>query len=514
MSKHRQTRIVITALLLVLCMLFSAISVSAVKYSSAKMDKILKQWNNSSYSETNSTDNQYGGASQCAAFIRYAFDKLYDHSDHPDNENNTVSTFKCKTVSEALTHMKETAAPGDAFRISASKNPGSNTHIMLLSDIAKNGSLSIYHSNLDGETNQAKYVESTTMKRLLTKTMNEVVGVKKDGDTLTMTVTLRIIHSNKNECTSQNLTVNRYVKVTYDAGGGICSTKTRTLDKTKTFGTQPVPLCPGYMFSGWYTHASGGQKVDSDTLVSGQRTLYAHWIKCTHSVLELISEIFEGGICKYCGAEYPYEVIYQKAQIYKVTKEDGAVCRSRPYSENSDRICLKHKNAIVAVVGQTRNEHGNLWYLLSDGTWIYSGNVKKSSASNVYYVTKTDGYLILGKTASAKKPLDYMDEGSVVTVTKSKNSGSWYYVTYNGQSGYAHKSYLTTTAPEVRIVLSSLKTSMYAKADSDADIRTKIPAGSRYVVYTNRTAKNSDYYLAFWNGTAGYIKRSSAVVIE
>ena len=106
-----------------------------------------------------------------------------------------------------------------------------------------------------------------------------------------------------------------------------------------------------------------------------------------------------------------------------------------------------------------------------------------------------------------------MNEGSILTVTKSKNKGNWWYVTYNGQSGYAHKNYLTTTAPEVRVATSSMKTSMYEKANSSGKIRTTITAGSRYVVYTNRTSKSSTDYYVFWNGTAGFIKRSSSAFL-
>ena len=39
-------------------------------------------------------------------------------------------------------------------------------------------------------------------------------------------------------------------------------------------------------------------------------------------------------------------------------------------------------------------------------------------------------------------------EGAAVKVTPSKNSGSWWYVTYNGKSGYSYGKYLTTTAPK------------------------------------------------------------------
>lgn len=71
--------------------------------------------------------------------------------------------------------------------------------------------------------------------------------------------------------------------VTYDANGGSCSTSTATVNKGAAIGTLPTPTRTYYSFDGWYTAASGGNKVSTTTTFTANTTLYAHWtrLKCT-----------------------------------------------------------------------------------------------------------------------------------------------------------------------------------------------------------------------------------------
>ena len=76
--------------------------------------------------------------------------------------------------------------------------------------------------------------------------------------------------------------------VTFNANGGSCSTTSKTVTYSNTYGTLPTPTQSGYTFNGWYTSASGGSKITSDTVMKeiGNHTLYAHWT-CTHSSTEV-----------------------------------------------------------------------------------------------------------------------------------------------------------------------------------------------------------------------------------
>ena len=67
--------------------------------------------------------------------------------------------------------------------------------------------------------------------------------------------------------------------VTFDPNGGSCDQTTKYAVHGQTYGVMPVPVRTGYDFDGWYTAASGGEKVTEDTNVTSaaSRTLYAHW---------------------------------------------------------------------------------------------------------------------------------------------------------------------------------------------------------------------------------------------
>ena len=69
--------------------------------------------------------------------------------------------------------------------------------------------------------------------------------------------------------------------VSFNANGGSCSTSSKSVTYGSTYGTLPTPTRTGYSFSGWYTSASGGSQVTSNTTVSitSNQTLYAHWMQ-------------------------------------------------------------------------------------------------------------------------------------------------------------------------------------------------------------------------------------------
>ena len=67
-------------------------------------------------------------------------------------------------------------------------------------------------------------------------------------------------------------------KVVFNANGGQCSTTSRQIAKGAEIGTLPTATWSGYVFDGWYTSASGGTKATATTKVTGDVTLYAHWV--------------------------------------------------------------------------------------------------------------------------------------------------------------------------------------------------------------------------------------------
>ncbi|MCR5523535.1 MAG: InlB B-repeat-containing protein, partial [Clostridia bacterium] len=69
-----------------------------------------------------------------------------------------------------------------------------------------------------------------------------------------------------------------------DANGGSVSVNVVRIKSGNTYGDLPVPVREGYGFDGWFTSATGGTMIDSQTKVSGDVYLYAHWTKNKYTV--------------------------------------------------------------------------------------------------------------------------------------------------------------------------------------------------------------------------------------
>lgn len=165
--------------------------------------------------------------------------------------------------------------------------------------------------------------------------------------------------------------VKQRFSVTYYANGGSNAPGTQygLSGNTITLSAK-VPTRSQYIFKGWATSAGGSVVYPKGVSVkmSKNLSLYAVWSKCSHS--------YDAGYCKTCGYEYPITVTSLSGK-YVVTIADGAKVWSRPYSSKSTHVRTEKKNAVLSVVGKTTNAHKNVWYKLSDGKWVYSGNVKE-----------------------------------------------------------------------------------------------------------------------------------------
>ena len=65
--------------------------------------------------------------------------------------------------------------------------------------------------------------------------------------------------------------------VTFDANGGEAAKESITVVEGGTIGVLPSAEREGYTFDGWFTKASEGEKVTSETVITGNITVYAHW---------------------------------------------------------------------------------------------------------------------------------------------------------------------------------------------------------------------------------------------
>ena len=76
------------------------------------------------------------------------------------------------------------------------------------------------------------------------------------------------------------------VTVTFNGNGGSVTETQRTVASGAAVGELPKPKRTGYIFSGWWTAAEGGVKVDSLYVVNSSVTFYAHWISDAYIAIE------------------------------------------------------------------------------------------------------------------------------------------------------------------------------------------------------------------------------------
>lgn len=67
--------------------------------------------------------------------------------------------------------------------------------------------------------------------------------------------------------------------ITFDANGGSCDTTSVRTDLDGRISALPDASRDGYTFRGWFTAASGGEQVTTETVYSADTTLYAQWEK-------------------------------------------------------------------------------------------------------------------------------------------------------------------------------------------------------------------------------------------
>lgn len=70
---------------------------------------------------------------------------------------------------------------------------------------------------------------------------------------------------------------NTFYTVTFDPNGGSVTPTSETTETTGKLQSLPTPIWEGHSFTGWYTEASEGTEISTDTVFTGNDTIYAHW---------------------------------------------------------------------------------------------------------------------------------------------------------------------------------------------------------------------------------------------
>ena len=426
----------------VFCFTLLPATVSAAG-SKSQLDEITAAWNKTIYSQSNTYSNtkyQYSGAYQCQAFSRYIFNNLYGHTDGTGNKNNTVTITNHSTASSLLNQLKTVAKPGDAIRVTATAYGGS--HIMHLYQVDSTDQIHVYESNYDGTTNKGRYYIYSNIATFLDNTMRlNKKKVTVSNDILSYNVELKIIHSNKNNNIDYAVIQDGIYTLTPKHASGM------RLD-----------------VNGASKDNGANVQIYQSNNTDAQKFTFKHLGNGYYSITNVVSgKVVDvaGGHSKAGTNVQQWTFGNSSAQQWKLKDAGNGYYYLLPAL--NENLCLDVSNSGTAnktnVLVWTANKKDNQKWKLTAITVNTNQNTNNTvtttaPVTKTYYVYNTDGTLVMRKgPGSSFAQTTLIPEGAAVTVTLSKNSGNWWYITYNGKSGYSYSSYLTTTAPTTKQII-------------------------------------------------------------
>ncbi len=160
-----------------------------------------------------------------------------------------------------------------------------------------------------------------------------------------------------------NLNLSNTVTVTFDALGGKVDPSSKTVTYNTAYGELPTPTLDNYVFEGWYTAESGGDKVESGDVAStkGSSTLYAHWSPIMYTVT--IPERAELGKTVTITAEGVYLASNSSLNV-RLTDANGFVLTNAEnatlaYCVKKDGTAINLNDTLLSVSGGIKNSSGS-----------------------------------------------------------------------------------------------------------------------------------------------------------
>ena len=187
------------------------------------------------------------------------------------DNHNTPFVFSSEKVS--LNRVTVEKAPGFALVMTA-ENVELNLYGTVLLEsagdnavISKNATLAKANSGVAGNLNLAgNYLVcgEVTNDKMMTFNSGEIIHLTEEEYEAMLTSSI----------------------LTFDPNGGEVDTAEKLIYYGQQYGELPTPTRNGYCFVGWYTAASGGTRVDAETVVSvlANQTLYARWEALAYKV--------------------------------------------------------------------------------------------------------------------------------------------------------------------------------------------------------------------------------------
>ena len=217
---------------------------------------------------------------------------------------------------------------------------------------------------------------------------------------------------------------NPIFKVSFNSNGGSCSTSSKNVTYTATYGDLPVPTRTGYTFKGWYTSASGTTKITGENKVNitSNQTLYAQWTPSSYTV----SFNSNGGVCS----------INKKTVSYNASYGDLPVPTRTGYTFKGWYTSASGTTKITgeSKVNITSNQTLYAQWIPNTYTVVYNPNGGIGTTANSSHTFDTakslninnftkEGYSFKGwsKNKDAEIP-EFTDQQSVKNLTSQNNA--------------------------------------------------------------------------------------------
>ncbi len=302
------------------------------------------------------------------------------------------------------------------------------------------------------------------------------------------------------------------VTVGLNFGGGDCDKSVLAVTFDEPYGALPIPTKEGHTFAGWWTKATGGEEVKSETIVKNSKPhmIYAHWDVNTYTInfeeeggssvdnkeVEYDSGI--GVLPEPTKTGYAFDGWYTekdgkgtKVSEATVMKDDVtyyAYWVIKTYTVRFDACGGKAVDSVLANYGttisvpSTSREHYSFvsWNTKSDGTGENLTESTVITGDVTYYaIWKVNSYTVTfnaqgGSCSTSSLSVVYNNTVSVPTATKS-------YYTFKGWNtksdgnGYALTS---TTKITENVTYYAIWTS---KPTSDWVLASSVPSGGKVV---------------------------------
>ena len=250
----------------------------------------------------------------------------------------------------------------------------------------------------------------------------------------------------------------------------------------------------------YYLYGSYPQYASGNSIIAGYQKdsewMYYHRGMGTSACPELQT----GDFIRY----YPNDSTVHAAIVYSVNSDSNTI----NVIDCGNGNCQIRKHNLSVTYSQFKGYYQNgkayvCRYTALSGS-ASNGENSNISGNNCYtgYVKGTNGALVINSRAASGYQIGRIPESASCKVYPIKSVGMWYYVEYNGVSGYSYGKYISKTAP-AELVNPTAPTIELPDSPQIKVDRTTINQGESVTVSWSKDANATEYAVVVTNISTG-----------